>query len=154
MHIYVYIYIYIYACCRLQKRGPIFRFIGSKTGPKFEVEMGNENNIKTISPRCWVASLCLTRCDFDFCARTVRGFNNGAGMLYNIPAPILNPCPAPFSNARFPAPKVPFRKTSPSAQTPICKVPRAFKRGSTGTAPKPPCVYFDAKARPPENPKP
>ena len=47
-------------------------------------------------------------------------------MLYNIAAPILNPCPAPFSNARFPAPKVPFRKTSPSAQTPIFKARKAF----------------------------
>ena len=116
----------------------------------------NENNTKTISPppRCWVASLCLTRCDFDICARTVRGFNNGAGMLYNIPAPILNPCPAPFSNARFPAPKVRFRKTSPSAQTPIFKAPKAFRQGWTGTAPKPPYVHFEAQARPPENPKP
>ena len=47
---FIYLFIYIYICCRLQKRGPIFRFIGSKTGPKFEVEMGNENSIKTISP--------------------------------------------------------------------------------------------------------
>ena len=47
---HTHIYIYIYACYRLQKRGPIFGFIGSKTGPKFEVEMGNYNNKKTIYP--------------------------------------------------------------------------------------------------------
>ena len=148
-----YRHIYIYICCRLQKLGPIFRFIGAETGPKFEAEIDNENNKKKFPPRCWVPTLCITRCDFAFCARTVRGFNNGAFMLYNIPAPVLNPCPAPFSNARFPAPKVPFRKTSPSAQTPIFKAPKPFWRGWTGTAQKPPCVYFEAQARPPENPK-
>ena len=36
--------------CRLQKRGPIFGFIGAETGPKFEVEMDNENNRKNIFP--------------------------------------------------------------------------------------------------------
>ena len=43
-------HIYIYMCCRLQERGPIFRFIGAETGPKFEVEKDNENNEKTIIP--------------------------------------------------------------------------------------------------------
>ena len=117
---------HIYICYRLQKRGPIFVFIGSKTGPEFEVEMGNQNNKKKFPPRCWVVSVRLTSCDFELCARTLRGLNNGAGMLYNIAAPILNPCPAPFSNARFPAPKPPFRKTISSAQTPFFKARKTF----------------------------
>ena len=124
-----HIYIYIYVCCRLQKRGPILGFVGAETGPKFEVEMDDENNKKNIFPRFWVATLCITRCDFDFCACTVRGFNNGAFMLYNIAAPVLNPCLAPFLNARFPVQKAPFRKRRPSAQTPIFKAPRTFWLG-------------------------
>ena len=50
LYVCIYIYTYIYICYRLQKRGPIFRFIGSKTGPKFEVEIGKKNNKKTIFP--------------------------------------------------------------------------------------------------------
>ena len=89
--------------------GPIFRFIGSKTGPKFEVEMGNYNNKKNhLPPGVWVASVRLTRCDFDLCARTVRGFNNGAGMLYNIAAPILNPWPGPILERTISGPQTPF----------------------------------------------
>ena len=44
------LHINTYMCYRLQKRGPIFGFIGSKTGPKFEVEMGNYNNKKNHLP--------------------------------------------------------------------------------------------------------
>ena len=147
---------YIYICCRLQKRGPIFRFIGAETGPKLEVEMDNGNNEKTISSLVLGSHFMYP--ELHFCiwrARIVRGFNNGAFMLRNIPAPVLNPCPAPFSNAPFPAPKVPFRWTSQSAQTPIFEAPKAFRRGSTGTAHKPPCIFrsTSASTRKPKNVK-
>ena len=46
----IYVATYIYMCYRLQKRGPIFGFIGSKTGPKFEAEMGNYNSKKNHLP--------------------------------------------------------------------------------------------------------
>ena len=50
VHMYIYIYRNVYTCYRLQKRGPIFAFIGSKTGPKFEFEMGNQDNKKNHFP--------------------------------------------------------------------------------------------------------
>ena len=102
--------------------------VGFKTGPDFwidrcrngaEVRSWNarRNNEKHFPPGVGL-QLYVSRGAILHFARTVRGFNNGAFMLYNIPAPLLNPCPALFLNARFPAPKVSFRKDQPECPNP------------------------------------
>ena len=92
----------------LQKRRPIFGFIGAETGPKFEVEMDNENNKKTISTP--VLGCNFMYHEVRFCIlRAHRSWVQQRGLhIVQHTGPSIEPMPGPILERTISGPQSPF----------------------------------------------